>query len=112
MMIIEDFEKREFNYGCGVVTQNFLLNYSLLKISLNPGKKVEFSSEKQKDMSDDGNWLFYSIGPSINFDRSKLTAVDFDLRSTIPLTQYHHPNPIPPDPPKSLLPWNCHKYQK
>ena len=45
---------RKFKYGCGVVTQNFLLNYSLFKITVNPSKKVEFSSEKQKDMSDDG----------------------------------------------------------
>ena len=54
MMVIEDFEKREFNYGCGVVTQNFLLNYSLFKIIAKPSRKVQFSSEKQKDMSDDG----------------------------------------------------------
>ena len=45
---------RKFKYGCGVIAQNFLLNYSLFKITVNPGKKVEFSSEKQKDMSDDG----------------------------------------------------------
>ena len=54
MMVIEDFEKREFNYGCGVVTQNFLLNYSLFKIIAKPSRRVQFSSEKQKDMSDDG----------------------------------------------------------
>ena len=45
---------RKFKYGCGEVTQNFLLNYSLFKITLNPSKKVEFSSEKQRDMSYDG----------------------------------------------------------
>ena len=45
---------RKFKYGCGVITQNFLFNYSLFKITVNPSKKVEFSSEKQKDMSDDG----------------------------------------------------------
>ena len=45
---------RKFKYGCGEVTQNFLLNYFLFKITLNPSKKVKFSSEKQKDMSDDG----------------------------------------------------------
>ena len=45
---------RKFNCGCGVIAQNFLLNYSLFKITANPSKKVEFSSEKQKDMSDDG----------------------------------------------------------
>ena len=48
---------KKFKYGCGEVTQNFLLNYSLFKITLNPSKKVEFSSEKQKDMSDDGSSL-------------------------------------------------------
>ena len=48
---------REFNYGCVLSTQNFLLNYSLFKITLNPSKKVEFSSKKQKDMSDDGTIL-------------------------------------------------------
>ena len=45
---------REFNYGYGVVTQNFLMNYFLFNITLNPCKKAEFLSEKQKDMSDDG----------------------------------------------------------
>ena len=45
---------RKFKYGCGVIAQNFLLNYSLFKITLNPSKKDEFLSEKQKDMSDDG----------------------------------------------------------
>ena len=54
---------RKFKYGCGVIGQNFLLNYSLFKITVNPSKKVEFSSEKQKDMSDDGTLetliLFY-----------------------------------------------------
>ena len=46
---------RKLKHGCGVVAQNFLLNYSLFKITLNPSKKVEFSLEKQKDMSDDGS---------------------------------------------------------
>ena len=46
---------RKLKHGCGVVAQNFLLNYSLFKITLNPSKKVEFLSEKQKDMSDDGS---------------------------------------------------------
>ena len=49
---------RKFKYGCGVIGQNFLLNYSLFKITINPSKKVEFSSEKQKDMSDDGTRKF------------------------------------------------------
>ena len=52
MMVIEDFEMREFNYG----TQNFLLNYySFFKIIAKPSRKVQFSSEKQKDMSDSGS---------------------------------------------------------
>ena len=44
----------KFKYGCGLVTQNFLLNYSLFKIIAKPSWKVQFSSIKQKDMSDDG----------------------------------------------------------
>ena len=55
MRVIKKFEMRTLKHGCGVVAQNFLLNYSLFKITLNPSKKVEFSSEKQKDMSDDGS---------------------------------------------------------
>ena len=55
MRVIKKFEMRKLKHECGVVAQNFLLNYSLFKITLNPSKKVEFSSEKQKDMSDDGN---------------------------------------------------------
>ena len=58
---------RKFKYGCGEVTQNFLLNYSLFKITLNPSKKVEFSSEKQKYMSDDGTCIMmifvYGVDP-------------------------------------------------
>ena len=55
MRVIKKLKKcEEFKYGCGVIVQNFLLNYSLFKITANPRKKVEFSSEKQKDMSDDG----------------------------------------------------------
>ena len=53
----QKFEVREFNYGCVQVTKNFLLNYSLFKIIVKPSRKVEFSSEKQKDMSDDGTKL-------------------------------------------------------
>ena len=57
---------RKFKYGCGEVTQNFLLNYSLFKITLNPSKKVKFSSEKQKDMSDDGiGKSFYILLPVV-----------------------------------------------
>ena len=55
MRVIKKIEVRKLKYGCVVVAQNFLLNYSLFKITVNPSKKVEFSSEKQKDMSDDGN---------------------------------------------------------
>ena len=61
MRVIEKIEVSKLKYGCVVVTQNFLFNYSLFKIILNPSKKVEFSSENQKDMSVDGNkrihWL-------------------------------------------------------
>ena len=55
MRAIKKIEMREFNYGYGVVPQNFFLNYSLFKIIVNPSRKVQFSSEKQKDMSDDGS---------------------------------------------------------
>ena len=55
MRVIEKIEMSKLKYGCVVVTQNFLFNYSLLKIILNPSKKVEFSSENQKDMSVDGS---------------------------------------------------------
>ena len=54
MRVIEKIEVSKLKYGCVVVTQNFLFNYSLFKIILNPSKKVEFSSENQKDMSVDG----------------------------------------------------------
>ena len=74
-MEIEDFEMREFNSGCRVVTQNLLLNYSLFKIIVNPSRKIEFSSEKQKDMSDDGSHNlielisnFYSLWAICYFD--------------------------------------------
>ena len=55
MRVIEKIEVSKLKYGCVVVTQNFLFNYSLFKIILNPSKKVEFSSENQKDMSVDGS---------------------------------------------------------
>ena len=54
MRVIEKIEVSKLKYGCVVVTQIFLFNYSLFKIILNPSKKVEFSSENQKDMSVDG----------------------------------------------------------
>ena len=54
MRVIEKVEVSKLKYGCVVVTQNFLFNNSLFKIILNPSKKVEFSSENQKDMSVDG----------------------------------------------------------
>ena len=57
MRVIEKIEVSKLKYGCVVVTQNFLFNYSLFKIILNPNKKVEFSSENQKDMSVDGSRL-------------------------------------------------------
>ncbi len=55
MRVIEKIEVSKLKYGCVVVTQNFLFNYSLFKIILNPSKKVEFSSENQKDVSVDGS---------------------------------------------------------
>ena len=54
MRVIEKIEVSKLKYVCVVVTQNFLFNYSLFKITLNPSKKVKFSSENQKDMSVDG----------------------------------------------------------
>ena len=45
---------RKFQFGCGVIAQNFLLYYFLFKITINPSKNVKFPSEKPKDMSDDG----------------------------------------------------------
>ena len=54
MRVIKKNEVRKLKYGCVVVAQNFLLNYFLFKIALNPSKKVKFPSEKTKDMSDDG----------------------------------------------------------
>ena len=57
MRVIEKIEVSKLKYGCVVVTQNFLFNYSLFKIILNPSKKVEFSSENQKDMSVDGSYF-------------------------------------------------------
>ena len=54
MRVIKKIEVRKFKYGCGVIAQNLSLNYFLLKITLNPSKKVKFPSEKTKDMSDDG----------------------------------------------------------
>ena len=57
MRVIKKFEMRRLKHGCGVVAQNFLLNYSLFKITLNPSKKVKFSLENQKDMSVDGSFL-------------------------------------------------------
>ena len=44
------------NWRLSVIAQKFSLNYFLFKITLSPSKKVEFPSEKQKDMSDDGSW--------------------------------------------------------
>ena len=63
MRVIEKIEVSKLKYGCVVVTQNFLFNYSLFKIILNPSKKVEFSSENQKDMSVDGTGLRVCIIP-------------------------------------------------
>ena len=64
MRVIEKIEVSKLKYGCVVVTQNFLFNYSLFKIILNPSKKVEFSSENQKDVSVDGNYYKGHSHPS------------------------------------------------
>ena len=45
MIVIKNFEMREYNYGCGVVTQNFLLNYCLFKIIAKPSRKVQFNGK-------------------------------------------------------------------
>ena len=55
MRVIKKFEMGKLKHGRGVVAQNFLLNYSFFKIIAKPSRKVQFSSEKQKDMSDDGS---------------------------------------------------------
>ena len=68
MRVIEKIEVSKLKYGCVVVTQNFLFNTSLFKIILNPSKKVEFSSENQKDMSVDG---IYSMVPDCAHGRNK-----------------------------------------
>ena len=57
MRVIKKNEVRKLKYGCVVVAKNFLLDYSLFKITVNHSKKVEFSLEKQKDMSDDGTLI-------------------------------------------------------
>ena len=58
-------------------TQNFLFNNSLFKIILNPSKKVEFSSENQKDMSVDGIEMFGCPMPILfNPVRSGLQSLD------------------------------------
>ena len=66
MRVIEKIEVSKLKYGCVVVTQNFLFNYSLFKIILNPSKKVEFSSENQKDMSVDGSKIVMKVVKMIN----------------------------------------------
>ena len=71
MRVIEKIEVSKLKYGCVVVTQNFLFNYSLFKIILNPSKKVEFSSENQKDMSVDGSL----ISGLLEWDTSTLNYV-------------------------------------
>ena len=37
------------------------MNYSLFKIFVKLGRKIRFSSEKQKDMSDDGIEFIYQL---------------------------------------------------
>ena len=61
MRVIKKIEVRKLKYACVVVANNYLLNYFLFKITVNHSKKVEFSSEKQKDMSDDGSLIASKI---------------------------------------------------
>ena len=42
MRVIKKFEMRKLKHGCGVVAQNFLLNYFLFKNSENNKKKIDF----------------------------------------------------------------------
>ena len=67
MRVIKKFQMRKLKHGYEVVAENFLLNYSLFKIPLNPSKKVEFSSEKQKHMSDDGRHFPVNIIETIKW---------------------------------------------
>ena len=46
MRVIKKIEIRKFKYGCGVVTQNFLLNYSLFKITINLSKNFRLKNKK------------------------------------------------------------------
>ena len=50
---------RKLKYKCGVVAQNFLLNYSSFKITVNPSNS-NFRGKKTKDMSDDGTFYITS----------------------------------------------------
>ena len=85
MRVIEKIEVSKLKYGCVVVTQNFLFNYSLFKIILNPSKKVEFSSENQKDMSVDGKLDFVQLTKFLDKIHhrlcdctSEITSISFD----------------------------------
>ena len=71
MRVIEKIEVSKLKYGCVVVSQNFLFNNSLFKIILNPSKKVEFSSENQKDMSVDGTQKKLVLVPFFSFHHSR-----------------------------------------
>ena len=71
MRVIEKIEVSKLKYGCVVVTQIFLFNYSLFKIILNPSKKVEFSSENQKDMSVDG---IYFLSKALHLMKTYLST--------------------------------------
>ena len=77
MRVIKKFEMRRLKHGCGVVAQNFLLNYSLFKITLNPSKKVEFSLENQKDMSVDGTKLILPSNFLCSFKSWTCSSISF-----------------------------------
>ena len=59
---------RKFQFGCGVIAQNFLLNYFFFKMTLNPSKKVKFPSETPKDVSNNGMIILLKVAKT--FSRS------------------------------------------
>ena len=75
----------------GVVTQNFSLNnylFKLFKIAVNPSKKANFLSEKQKDMSDDSTHNEKFLSCNISFSCSLKPhgpVVEDDHISSLPI---------------------------
>ena len=85
MRVIKKFEMRKLKHGCGVVAQNFLLNYSLFKITVNPSQKVKFLSEKQKDMSDDGMLLDLQVAMNVVLNYCAYFRIHRCLRHSSPV---------------------------